>query len=283
MTEFEDPQRDPQNEAALYESVEIKRLFISMSKMIERLTTILLLVLLLCVILSSGAFYLWWRTPEVITWKESVSGEKTLLTINNRAYGTIDNLSMAPQADSVGEKIFAAKELSRYLYAIEPDTRKVALERVLNWFRSDSSGARDLFAKALREVATTPNACVAINLERTQGWQSTFNVQEAAPSPENPNVIRVVGLQKLRRTLVSPNLEDRLLQAEIEIAKDSGLNENNLMTGYVPTSIRCQVLQTTVETSSASAPAPGTASVNPNVSSQLPSNLPQGLNSEVNK
>lgn len=248
------------------EIVEMKRLFISMSKMVDKLTGLLLLSLLLSLVLAVGAFYLWWRTPEVITWKEGADG-KVLLAVNNRSYGEISSLSMSRQSETPAEKMFAAKELTRTLYAVNPETRQAALERVLNWFRDDSARSRDLFAKALKEVATDPNSCVAINLEKTQGWQSTFTVQETNTATDNPNLIRIVGTQRLRRTLLSPNTENRLLQAEIEMTKDSGLREENVMTGFVPTFIQCKVLQTSIENTSNAA---GTSAAQPAPQLQQP-------------
>lgn len=228
----------------LEQDAEMRRLFGAQAALIYRLTSLLGLSLGIILILAVGCAYLWWRSPEVITWKESANGEKTLLTINNREYGDIQNLSMRPQGESAAEKIFAAKELTRLLYAIDPDTRQSALQRVFNWFPDDSARTRDAFAAALKQIGSDPNACIAVQLESNQKWQSVFTIQEAGVAQENPALVRILGTQRLRRTLMSNNVENRLLSIDMELIATGTRTEQNLMTGYEPKYIACKVLQT---------------------------------------
>lgn len=228
----------------LEQDAEMRRLFGAQAALIYRLTSLLGLSLGIILILAVGCAYLWWRSPEVITWKESANGEKTLLTINNREYGDIQNLSMRPQGESSAEKIFAAKELTRLLYAIDPDTRQSALQRVFNWFPDDSARTRDAFAAALKQIGSDPNACIAVQLESNQKWQSVFTIQEAGVAQENPALVRIFGTQRLRRTLMSNNVENRLLSIDMELIATGTRTEQNLMTGYEPKYIACKVLQT---------------------------------------
>lgn len=231
----------------LEQDAEMRRLFGSQAALIYRLTSLLGLSLLVILILALGCAYLWWRSPEVITWKESANGEKTLLTINNREYGDIQNLSMRPQRESSAEKIFAAKELTRLLYAIDPDTRQSALQRVFNWFPDDAARTRDAFAAALKQIGSDQNACIAVQLESNQKWQSVFTIQEAGVAQENPALVRILGTQRLRRTLMSNNVENRLLSIDMELIATGTRTEQNLMTGYEPKYIACKVLQTSAE------------------------------------
>lgn len=228
----------------LEQDAEMRRLFGSQAALIYRLTSLLGLSLVVILILALGCAYLWWRSPEVITWKESANGDKTLLTINNREYGDIQNLSMRPQGESAAEKIFAAKELTRLLYAIDPDTRQSALQRVFNWFPDDSARTRDAFAAALKQIGSDPNACIAVQLESNQKWQSVFSIQEAGVAQENPALVRIIGTQRLRRTLMSNDVENRLLSIDMELIATGTRTEQNLMTGYEPKYISCKVLQT---------------------------------------
>lgn len=228
----------------LEQDAEMRRLFGSQAALIYRLTSLLGLSLIVILILALGCAYLWWRSPEVITWKESASGDKTLLMINNREYGDIQNLSMRPQGESAAEKIFAAKELTRLLYAIDPDTRQSALQRVFNWFPDDAARTRDAFAAALKQIGSDPNACIAVQLESNQKWQSVFTIQEAGVAQENPALVRILGTQRLRRTLLSNNVENRLLSIDMELIATGTRTEQNLMTGYEPKYISCKVLQT---------------------------------------
>ncbi len=227
---------------------EMRRLFNSQAALVMRLTSLLGLSLLVVLVLAIGCAYLWWRSPEVITWKEDTEG-KTMLTVNNRSYGDVANLSMRPQGESQAEKIFAAKELTRLLYNINPDTRQSALQRVLDWFPQDAARTRDAFANALKQIGNDPNACVAVGLESSQKWQSTFTVQEAGVANENPALIRIIGVQRLRRAALSNDIENRLLAIDMELISTGNRTDNNFMTGYEPKYIMCKVLP------SATAPA----------------------------
>lgn len=235
------PPRDP----GVVEADEYKRLFLSLVSFTHKLTNLLLVVLLFSGVLLATCLFLWSRKPDVVTWVQNSDG-KVLLTVNDKSYGDIQALvARGGQREVKEEKIFAAKELARIFGGVDQDTRPAALERIVNWFRNDAAKTRDRFARALKDEANNPGACVPVGLEKTQGWQGVFNINEASPTLDNPNMIRIVGTQNLRRTLLTSNLEKRLFEIDIEMTKE-GLTEQNLMTGYVPTFFQCKVLQTTI-------------------------------------
>lgn len=181
-------------------------------------------VLLFIVALSVGMnLFLALRKADRIV-VDKTSGRVTEL--NNRDYGSTENVSITPDTPSETDKKYLIREFLTALYEVEQTTREGQINKLLRMLDSDLSLA---MASRLKQ-----NGVLAA--EKADSVNSTWELQDLTVDERDPYILRAIGIRRIRRKAAGQDVEESMQLKCKFLLKDSPTspvrNDNNLRTGF---------------------------------------------------
>lgn len=181
-------------------------------------------VLLIIVMLSVGInLFLAFRKADRIV-IDKTSGRVTEL--NNRDYGSTENVSITPDIPGDTDKKYLAKEFLTALYAVEQATREGQINKVLRMVDPDLSLA---MAARLKQ-----NGVLAA--EKADSLNSSWELQDLTVDERDPYILRAIGTRRIRRKVGGQDVEESMQLKCKFLLKDSpsspARNDSNLRTGF---------------------------------------------------
>lgn len=189
--------------------------------------SLIIIILLLGV---SGFLYL--RKPDRVVIGVDSKGEQTLM-INDREYGQIKNLALEPDRPTNGQKLLFAKEFTNALFEADTTNRQAKLKRALGMMANAS--AQTLFTYLKTNTSNlNNNAGIALTVEKQENWATIFEIKEATIDSVNPNIINILGTQKITKVVNgNPSEDERNVQLRLNIHPDAnGRQDYNLQLGF---------------------------------------------------
>lgn len=181
-------------------------------------------VLLIIVMLSVGInLFLAFRKADRIV-VDKTSGRVTEL--NNRDYGSTENVSLTPDIPGDTDKKYLAKEFLTALYEVEQSTREGQINKVLRMVDPDLSLA---MAARLKQ-----NGVLAA--EKADSLNSSWELQDLTVDERDPYILRAIGTRRIRRKVGGHDVEESMQLKCKFLLKDSptspARNDSNLRTGF---------------------------------------------------
>lgn len=202
------------------------------AKVAYSLIWIIFASLFINIVLVSSCIYLFVRKPERIVIQADAKGEQ-LLMVDDRNFGSIKNLTIEPDRPTNAQKILLAKNFAALLFEVDQSTRQKAIKKALGVMPSGSANA--LFQYLKNNTSNSKNeAGVALTTERSENWAATFETKEAFLDSNNPNVVTILGTQKITKVIGgTPTDDERNLQLQIQVHPDAnGRQDYNEQLGF---------------------------------------------------
>lgn len=181
-------------------------------------------VLLFVVMLSVGmSLFLALRKADRIV-IDKTTGRVTEL--NNRDYGSTENVSITPDIPGETDKRYLVKEFLKALYEVEQTSRESQVNKLLRMLDPDLSLA---MAARLKQ-----NGVLAA--EKADSVNSTWELQDLTVDERDPYILRAIGVRRIRRKAAGQDVEESLQLKCKFLLKNSPTspvrNDNNLRTGF---------------------------------------------------
>lgn len=203
------------------------------AKVAYSLVWIIFCSLFLIATLMGLCIFLFTRKPDRIVIEKDEKGEQVLL-VNDRSFGNIKGLTIEPDRPTNAQKMLLAKDFASLLFEVDLSTRQKAIKKALGMMPNASAQA--LF-QHLKQNTSNPNneAGVALTVEKSESWAAVFEIKDAALDTNNPNLINLIGTQKITKVMGGTTSDDtRDLQLQIKVHPDpNGRQDYNQQLGFL--------------------------------------------------
>ncbi|HRH40455.1 MAG TPA: hypothetical protein PKY82_02335 [Pyrinomonadaceae bacterium] len=176
--------------------------------------------------------FLYLRKPDRIVIEKNANGEQVLL-VNDRSFGDIKGLTIEPDRPTNAQKMLLAKDFAGLLFEVDLSTRQKAIKKALGMMPNAS--AQTLFQYLKQNTSNAKNdAGVALTVEKTENWAAIFEIKDASLDSNNPNLINLIGTQKITKVIGgTPSEEERDLQLQLKVHPDAnGRQDYNEQLGF---------------------------------------------------
>ncbi len=196
------------------------------------------LLLVLSVSIGTNVFLAVRKADRIVVDKSS----GRVVEINNRDYGTTENVQITPDRPNDTDKKYLVKEFLKALYEVEQTTRETQVNKLLRMLDADLS----------LSLATRLKQNGLLAAEKAESVNSNWELQDLTVDERDPYILRAIGIRKIRRKSGGQDVEESLQLKCKFLLKDTptspARNDNNLRTGF--TILRFRVEPVSGKTSS---------------------------------
>lgn len=176
------------------------------------------------VVLSVALLIVTFQKPRLVVVDRTQGGDRVVM-MDDRAFGLTDSVEFTKDRLTAQGKIYLVRNYLELLYSNNPDYRDKQLEAALKLMVTENGRK---FFRYLKEKRI-------LEQEAAESWQATWSPQAITVDPDDPFMVRAIGVQKLRRKVGGTVVEEaHQLNLRVRIVKDDlGRDERNLLTGYL--------------------------------------------------
>ncbi len=176
------------------------------------------------VVLSVALLAVTFQKPRLVIVDRTQGGDRVVV-MDDRAFGLTDSVEFTKDQLTAQGKIYLVRNYLELLYSNNPDYRERQLEAALKLMVTENGRK---FFRYLKEKHI-------LEQEAAESWQATWSPQAITIDPDDPFMVRAIGVQKLRRKVGGTVVEEaHQLNLRVRIVKDElGREDRNLLTGYL--------------------------------------------------
>lgn len=176
------------------------------------------------VVLSIALLVVTFQKPRLVVVDRTQGGDRVVM-MDDRAFGLTDSVEFTKDRLTAQGKIYLVRNYLELLYSNNPDYRERQLEAAIKLMVTENGRKFFRYLKDKR----------ILEQEAAESWQATWSPQAITVDPNDPFMVRAVGVQKLRRKVGGSVVEEtHQLNLRVRIVKDElGRDDRNLLTGYL--------------------------------------------------
>jgi len=176
------------------------------------------------VVLSIALLIVTFQKPRLVVVDRTQGGDRVVM-MDDRAFGLTDSVEFTKDRLTAQGKIYLVRNYLELLYSNNPDYRERQLEAAIKLMVTENGRK---FFRYLKEKHI-------LEQEAAESWQATWSPQAITVDPDDPFMVRAIGVQKLRRKVGGTVVEEvHQLNLRVRLVRDElGRDDRNLLTGYL--------------------------------------------------